>query len=73
LKPKNSETHNTAAAAAAIDTGIRKTWLSKTIENVIDVSSNQADKTIERLITSRKLIEIPHASFETDDTLILGL
>jgi hypothetical protein len=42
------------------------------MENVIDVSSNQADRTIERLINSGKLLEIPRASFEMDDTIVLG-
>jgi hypothetical protein len=70
LKPNNStETYN---AAAATNTGIKKSWLSHTIENVIDVSSNQADKAIERLIMSGKLLVLPRASFETDDTLILN-
>ena len=70
LKPNNStETYN---AAAATNTGIKKSWLSHTIENVIDVSSNQADKAIERLIMSRKLLVVPRASFETDDILILN-
>ena len=70
LKPNNStETYN---AAAATNTGIKKSWLSHTIENVIDVSSNQADKAIERLIMSGKLLVVPRASFETDDTLILN-
>jgi hypothetical protein len=65
LRPKNST--GTYNAAAATNTGIKKAWLSKTIENVIDVSSNQADKTIERLVRSEKLLERPRTRFENDD------
>jgi hypothetical protein len=70
LKPKGL-TMKTLNAAAPTNVGIKKAWLSKTIENVIDVSSNQADKAIERLITAGKLVVVPRASFETDDTLFL--
>lgn len=69
LKPKNSQTYNSVAST---NVGIKKSWLSKTIENVIDVSSNQADRTIERLIRSGKLLIVPRATFEPDDTLILN-
>ena len=38
--------------------GITKQILSKTIELAIDVSSNEADRVIERLKASRKLLEV---------------
>ncbi len=70
MKPNGST--STLNAAAPTNLRNKKAWLSKTIENVIDVSSSQADKTIERLRTAAKLIVIPRVSFETDDTLILN-
>jgi DNA mismatch repair protein MutH len=63
---------STFNAAAPTNLRNKKAWLGKTIENVIDVSSSQADKTIERLGTAAKLIVILRVSFETNDTLILN-
>jgi hypothetical protein len=59
---------STFNAAAPTNLRNKKAWLG----NVIDVSSSQADKTIERLGTAAKLIVILRVSFETDDTLILN-
>jgi hypothetical protein len=51
---------------------LEKRKLSSIINDPIGESSNEADRTIDRLIQSGKLIQTPRASFETDNTLILG-
>jgi hypothetical protein len=55
-----------------LDTFNTEERLSKTIENLIDVSSNEADRIIAKLIKARKLLQTPRAASEKDDTLILG-
>jgi hypothetical protein len=68
-RPKNSETYN---AAASTQVGIPRKQLSSIIQDLIDISGNQADKVVERLVSENKLIQVPRAAFETDDTLILN-
>lgn len=62
-----------SSSSSSSNKGIKKKILSRVIEALIDVSSNEADRVIFRLIKAGKLIEIPKKDNENDSILVLGL
>jgi hypothetical protein len=58
--------------AACCNPAIGRKQLCTTLKDLIDVSSNEADRIISRLVSVGKLIKAPRLDFGTDDSFILG-